>query len=195
MADAQDKTIGQLPAAQQVTSDSLIPVEQAGVAQKMTGAQFQAWASAGAAAYSNSAQGYAAAAELSRQAAEAAADTAEGVSDEINSLQVTASTLAAGSSATVSKSVSQGVVTLAFGIPRGNTGAQGATGATGAQGVQGPRGGVGAAVAVETSGMYYFHVDQDPSSPTFGHLFLTYTGSDSPAFSINENGHLIWTVS
>lgn len=190
-----DKTIGQLPAASQVTSDSLIPVEQAGVAQRMTGAQFQAWAEAGAAVKANQAQAYASAAELSKEAAEDAADTAEAVATEINSLQVSSTTLAAGSEATVSKSISGGVVTFAFGIPRGATGPQGVAGPRGPQGERGERGDTGTAVAVETTGMYYFHVDFDIGSPTFGHLFLTYTGDTAPAFSINDYGHLIWTVS
>lgn len=46
-----DKTIGELPSASQVTSGSLIPLEQSGIAYKMTGAQFQAWAVAGAQPY------------------------------------------------------------------------------------------------------------------------------------------------
>ena len=73
-------------------------------------------------------------------------------------------------------------------------GQQGPPGPPGSPGVPGPKGDTGMAVAVETAGMYYFNVDNDSTSPTFGHLMLTYSGDAAPNFSINEQGHLIWTI-
>lgn len=111
-------------------------------------------------------------------------------------------------------------MTLTFGIPRGDTGEtgpqgpqgiqglqgpkgdtgstgpagpQGPQGVQGPQGIQGPKGDTGTAVGVETQGVFYFWVDNDSESQTFGHLFLTYAGEEAPDFSINEQGHLIWT--
>ena len=69
---------------------------------------------------------------LTQQIAQAltAAEAAQAVLD----MTVSATTLAAGSAATVTKTTSGGVVNLAFGIPQG---IQGNTGATGAQGEPG----------------------------------------------------------
>lgn len=203
-----DKTIGELPSIANVTDASLIPVEQSGVAGKMTGAQFKAW---GAAAAQPSADAAAQSAQAAANSATAASGSATSAGNSatsagnsataaaasrqaIENLGVASNTLDPGSAATVAKTVSQGVVTLTFGIPRGATGSQGVPGPAGPQGVQGPRGDTGTAVAVETQGMYYFNVDNDSSSPTFGHLFLTYTGQEAPSFSINQQGHLVWTV-
>ena len=238
-----DKTIGQLPSIANVTDASLIPVEQSGVAGKMTGAQFKTWAVAGASPYAtqaadsatlagqkatqagNSASDAADSATLAgqkaTQAGNAAAD-AEAAKQAVLNLGVAASKLAAGSQANVQKSTgSGGGVTLTFGIPRGDkgetgpqgpqgergpqgiqgptgmtgpTGPQGIQGVQGPQGIQGPKGDTGSAVAVETQGMYYFSVDNDSNSPTYGHLLLTYSGNTAPNFSINEEGHLICTV-
>lgn len=202
-----DKTIGELPSIANVTDASLIPVEQSGVAGKMTGAQFKAWGVAAASPYATAAENSATAAANSATNAAGSATSAAGSATSagnsataaaasrtaIENLGVASNTLDPGSAATVSKTVSQGVVTLTFGLPRGATGSQGATGAQGPQGVQGPKGDTGTAVAVETQGMYYFNVDNDSSSPTFGHLFLTYTGEETPNFSIKQ-GHLVWTV-
>lgn len=203
-----DKTIGELPSIANVTDASLIPVEQSGVAGKMTGAQFKAWGaaaaqpSADAAAQSAQAAAQSAfdagasedsAAESASQAASSAA-TAAAAKQAILDMTVEAETLDPGSAATVAKTEVGGVAHLTFGLPRGAVGQQGATGPRGLQGVQGPKGDTGTAVAVETAGMYYFSVDNDSTSPTYGHLMLTYTGDTAPNFSINEQGHLIWTI-
>ena len=209
-----DKRIGELPSIANVSDSSLIPVEQSGVASKMTGAQFKAWAVAGAQPYAQAAQQSATAANNSAiDAADSATEAGNSAASAENSsiasensrqaienMGVASNTLSPGSAATVGKSVSQGVVTLTFGIPQGATGNQGATGPQGAQGVQGPKGDTGTAVAVETQGMYYFNVDNDSTSPTFGHLMLTYTGETAPDFSIDYDstsptyGHLLWEV-
>lgn len=67
------------------------------------------------------------AAEDAQDAAEAAQQAAEDAQDAIENLGVSASTLAAGSSATVTKSVDSGTgaVSFAFGIPKGDKGDQG----------------------------------------------------------------------
>lgn len=79
-----------------------------------------------------------------------AVERAEDAQQAIENMSVSAQTLAEGSSATVTKTESDGVVHLAFGIPTGATGAQGERGEkgdkgdTGAQGIQGERGLTGA---------------------------------------------------
>ena len=210
-----DKTIGELPSIANVTSTSLIPVEQSGVAGKMTGQQFQDWAVAGAQPYATQASNSAEAAANSATAAASSATNAAGSAtsasnssiaaenarQKIEDMGVESTTLDPGSQATVSKSVSQGVVTLTFGIPQGATGAQGATGPQGPQGVQGPAGATGTAAVVETQGMYVFNVDNNSASATYGHLLLTYTGEEEPTFEIDYDttsdtyGHLLWVVS
>ena len=74
--------------------------------------------------------------------AEAAAGEAEAASQAVQDMDVEAETLAAGSAASVEKTVDPetGAVTLNFGIPKGDTGA---TGPQGPQGVQGPKGDTG----------------------------------------------------
>ena len=91
--------------------------------------------------------------------------------------------------------------------PQGPTGATGATGATGPQGIQGPPGETGATGATGATGpqgpagrdgingvvievltnSYAFSVDNN------GHLILTYEdGSNPPDFYIDGNGHLCY---
>ena len=216
-----DKTIGELPSVENVTDASLIPVEQAGVAAKMTGAQFKAWAVAGAQPYSDAAaqsatQAAGSASTASSKATEAAgsATAAEAAKNAILDMNVESTTLSPGSSATVQKTSSGGVVKLTFGIPRGNKGDTGATGATGPQGVQGERGiqgpqgeqgiqGVqgpqgiqgiqgppgGLAELTPAAGMFYMNIGPgtDPISGETeqGHLLLTYTGEEPPDFEID----------
>lgn len=237
-----DKTIGELPSIANVTDASLIPVEQSGVAGKMTGAQFKAWAEAGASPYAtqaaesatlagqkatlagnsaSDAAGSASDAAASATEASGYADDAEDAKEAVLNMGVASETLEPGSPATVEKTSEGGVVTLTFGIPRGlqgpqgdqgpqgiqgvqgpkgdtgstgPVGPQGPQGVQGPQGIQGPKGDTGTAVGVETQGVFYFWVDNDSESETFGHLFLNYAGEEAPNFSINEEGHLIWTM-
>ena len=67
---------------------------------------------------------------------QAAQEAAESVQD----MGVEAETLAPGSEATVEKTVEDGVVTLTFGIPRGDMGATGPQGPQGERGLTGPTG-------------------------------------------------------
>ena len=79
----------------------------------------------------------------------AGVEAAEEAAESVQNMGVEAETLAPGSEATVEKSVEDGVVTLTFGIPRGDTGAtgpqgpQGERGLTGDTGPQGPKGDTG----------------------------------------------------
>lgn len=196
-----DKTIGELPAVSQVTSGTLIPVEQSGVAGRMNGAQFQDWAVSGVSPYvsqvqqsANAAATSATNAGLSATAAEDAADLAEASANSaeearqaIEDMGVTSTTLDPGATPTVTKIVDQqGAVTLRFGLAPGAVGPQGATGPTGATGAQGPAGRDGSTpVVVPGDGQYAFHVDEN------GHLICTYVGDTAPDFEINANGHLI----
>jgi hypothetical protein len=82
------------------------------------------------------AQAAAEAAQTAAEAAQAAAELAEANTiDFQQNLIVAATTLSAGSSATVS--YNSGTTTMTFGLPTGATGATGSTGATGAQGPEG----------------------------------------------------------
>lgn len=72
--------------------------------------------------------------------------------------------------------------------PQGIQGVQGPTGETGPEGppgIQGPEGPPGIGLAVESSGIFAFNVNEE------GHLILKYTGEEEPDFILNEkDGHL-----
>lgn len=203
-----DKTIGQLPAIADLTDAAMIPAEQNGAAGRVSGAQFKAFAVDSVSSYvSTATQAAQTASNAATTATDKAGDAgdsaaaaaasqaaAENAKEEIENMTVSIETLSAGSDATVEKTTSGGVVNLAFGIPRGDRGEQGIQGPAGPQGIRGPKGDTGTAVAVETAGMFYFSVDNNSESETFGHLFLTYSGTEAPDFSINNDGHLIWTI-
>lgn len=203
-----DKTIGELPAISTLSDAAMLPVEQNGAAGRISGAQWKQYATDSVSSYvdtateaaqtasdaATTATNKAGDADNSASAASGYAATASAAKDAILNMTVAATPVAAGNPATVTKTESGGVVTLTFGLPTGATGSQGIQGPAGPQGVQGPKGDTGTAVGVATSGLYYFAVDNNSESETFGHLFLTYTGDDPPDFSIDENGHLIWTV-
>lgn len=90
---------------------------------------------------------------LTQQIADAIA--AGELAQQVIDLTVSATTLAAGSAATVTKTTSGGVVNLAFGIPQG---IQGNTGATGAQGEPGegvPTGGTTGQALLKSSAADY----------------------------------------
>ena len=141
-----DKTIGELPSVSSVQDASLIPMEQGGIAYKMTGAQIRAFAQAAAQIYVSQAQTAAEQAQTAATgatnaqtaatAADASADSAEASRQAIENMTVEGVTLPAGSNVTVTKTVelvgAQGVVKLTFSIPQG---AKGDTGNTGADGV------------------------------------------------------------
>ena len=78
-------------------------------------------------------------AQIDQLVAEAtqAAEDANAAKEAIEDMDVSASTLSAGSSATVTKTIDPdtGEISLAFGIPKGDKGDTGNTGATGADGV------------------------------------------------------------
>lgn len=89
-------------------------------------------------------------------------------------LSARATTLSAGSKATAK--LENGVLTL--GIPKGDTGPQG------------PKGEDGSVVSVSLgSGMFAMHVNDS------GHLILTHNTTDpAPPLSINEEGHMVYTI-
>lgn len=188
-------TIGQLPEIPVVDDATLIPCEDTGTAYKTTGAQWRQFVNDAVADSVADASRYAGEADIAADRAENAASRASAAEDAVTNLQINSNVLSAGATPTLLKTTSaQGYTILTFGLAPGAVGPQGATGPRGAQGVQGPRGDTGTAVAVETSGMFYFSVDNNSASSTFGHLFLTYSGNDAPNMSIVD-GHLIWTVS
>ena len=203
-----DKTIGELPQIITLTDAAMLPVEQNNAAGRISGSQWKAYAVDSVSSYVETAQQAASTASgaattatnkannaaNSATAAANSAATATQKANEIEEMTVSSTTLAPGASATVTKTTVGGVINLAFGLPRGATGEQGATGPQGPQGVQGPKGDTGTAVAVETTGMFYFNVDNDSQSQTYGHLMLTYTGDTAPDMEIDNNGHLIWNV-
>ena len=147
-----DKNIGALPAITTLSDDALLVAEQQSAAGKITGKQIKDFAKAGVEAYVSSAQQAASDAEASAaeaaesvgqigtavEDAQAAKDGAVAAQEAIESLGVSGNTLAAGQAVTVTKTVSaDGVVTLTFGIPKGETGEQGPIGQTGATGATG----------------------------------------------------------
>ena len=69
-----------------------------------------------------------------------AADRAEAAAESISEMTVSAEGLPEGSEPTVTKTESEGVFNLEFGIPAGATGPQGAAGPKGDTGAQGPKG-------------------------------------------------------
>ncbi|MDE6589497.1 MAG: hypothetical protein K2K53_03950, partial [Oscillospiraceae bacterium] len=125
-----DKNIGALPLAPNLADDSLFVMEQQGEAMKLTGAQLKDYAKHGV--------------EIEFQdhldAAKAAADNAAKSAAAITGMKVEAQTLDSGKPATVEKSVRGGVVTLAFGLPRGERGEPGPEGKQGPPGPQGAPG-------------------------------------------------------
>lgn len=188
-----DKTIGQLPELAEISDTSLLPVEDSGTAYHTTGASWKSFVQNAISALVALVQSAANRADDDAARAETAATATAADRYAIERMGVSSTVLSPGATPTLTKQESGGVWNLAFGLAPGAVGPQGVPGPQGLQGVQGPRGDTGTAVAVETAGMYYFSVDNDSSSPTFGHLFLTYSGDDAPDFSIVD-GHLIWTV-
>lgn len=186
-----DTTIGNLPQIPQVTDGSLVPVEDSGTAYHMSGEQWRLFVQDAVASPVASAVAASAAAEAAANSASSDADTAEAARSAVENLGVSIDTLSPGSEATVSKVVSpQGVVSLLFGIPRGNRGLQGLQGPEGQQGPrgqQGPQGPQGAS-GVQGNGLWYFGVVN-------GRLLLTYTGESAPNLYIDTDGHLKWVVS
>ena len=122
-----DSSIGSLPQAANLDDDSLLVAEQQGQAVKVTGAQFKEF---GKQAVIGQVQGYV-------DQAEAAANRAADAVSSVTDMTVEAATLASGRDATVTKTMKQDKVNLAFGLPRG---AQGIPGPSGPEGPQGPKG-------------------------------------------------------
>lgn len=142
-----DKSIGALPSATELNNDSLIPVEQGGIAMSVSGAMIAAFARESAesrvqdaerAAQNAAASAEAAAASKSgideslsaaRQSASAAAASAteaDRAKQAIVDLGVSASASDPGEAATVEKTVdASGNITLTFKIPRGVQGPMG----------------------------------------------------------------------
>lgn len=154
-----DKAISDLTQALQITGEDLFVLEQSGEAKKLKGSQVVQYAKDSVAAevqgvkeYADNAKASAdaaakdatraetaaqgiddkvAAADASAKAAETAKTDAQAARDAIVNMIVEAVTLETGTPATVSKSLVDNVYKLAFGLPRGNTGAPGPQGATG----------------------------------------------------------------
>lgn len=221
-----DRTIGELPVASQLDDDSLLVVEQQGQARSIKGQLIRQFAQQATEEQVQIAQS---AAQQAKQAAEDAegsernaatsASTAQSAKQEavkarqaIENMGVKAVTLDPGNPASVEKAVGEdGIVTLTYGIPKGETGQQGVPGPQGAQGIQGPPGPQGEqgqtgpqgaqgppgpqglqgpqginGVAVAAEGQYAFNVDEN------GHLILYYESETAPDFSIGEDGHLYY---
>lgn len=212
-----DRTTGELPAvpvsdlplAQDIYDDFLMPGEFQGDAVHITGAQIKGYAKAAVKAEVNKAQEYAETAKgLGDQTAASAGDAAnsaglaesdanraEGARDEaqkaqraIENLGVSAHSIAAGSEAKVTKSVTNNGMTLYFEIPRGE---QGAVGPRGAQGIEGPEGKQGppgeSGVVTPTSGWFTLAGDAE------GNLWAYYNDIDTPPkFEVDEDGNIYY---
>ena len=134
-----DRSIGALPQAPNLDDDSLMVVEQQGTAMKMTGAQFKEFGRLGVM------QDVGDLVEEAQAAADRASDAVRSVVD----MTVEASTLDSGAPATVTKTMRQGKVQLAFGLPRGQ---RGVPGPEGQAGPRGPKGDTGS--GLEIAGRY-----------------------------------------
>lgn len=127
----------------------------------------------------------------SASAAEKAKEDAQKAQKAIENLSVETSTLPAGSSATVKKSVADSGVTLYFGIPQG---AQGAVGPRGEQGIAGPEGPQGppgeSGVTTPVAGLFTLSVDDN------GDLWAYYadTETEPPLEYDDETGELYYVV-
>ncbi len=108
-----DSNISSLPQAAQLGDDSLLVAEQQGQAVKVTGAQFKEF---GRQAVIGQVQGYV-------DRAEAAADRAVDAVSAVTDMTVEAAALASGQDATVTKTIKDGKVDLAFGLPQRTPGA------------------------------------------------------------------------
>lgn len=189
-----DVTIGELPALNTVNDATLLVAEDANTAYKVAGSVLKEYV--GNAAMSAIADDVASvdadmqraeriasdvalssqaalAAAASAQAAAAAADASQ---QAIEDLGVDCEVLQPSDTPTVTKTVDQqGGITLIFGLVPGPAGPVGATGSTGATG---PAGATGTAIGVEvtglTDGLIWFAIDNNPSSPTYGHLIASY---------------------
>lgn len=111
----------------------------------------------------------------------------------IEDMTVSSETLDAGGNVFVTKTRENGILHLAFGIPRGDigpkgeTGPQGPKGDTGAIGPQGPKGDTGRdGSVVEASGLWAVNVNSD------GNLIVTYAGDSVPPLRITDDGYLLY---
>lgn len=159
-----DSNIGALPQAPSLADDSLMVVEQQGTAMKMTGAQFKEFGK----------QGVMQDVQDLVDEAQAAANSAESAVSSVVDMTVEASTLDNGAPATVTKTIKQGKVNLAFGLPRGAQGIPGPKGDTGDPGQKGPKGDPGA--GLDIAGRY--DTTSDVSSPQEGKSY--YIGTSAP---------------
>lgn len=109
----------------------------------------------------------------------------------ISTSSASASTLPAGSSATVSTSITGSNIDFQFGIPKGDKGAKGDTGATGPQGptgatgAQGPKGDTGATGPQGPKGDTGEGV---PTGGTTGQVLAKRSGTDYDVYWKNESG-------
>ncbi|MBP5460706.1 MAG: hypothetical protein J6Y20_01075 [Lachnospiraceae bacterium] len=193
-----DKSIGQLPEISEVSDNSLLPVESSGTAYHTTGAAWKQFVQDAVSAPVATATQAATNAGNSATAAAGSASTAEAAAAAILGMQVTSEVQAAGTTPTLSRSESGGVVTLHFGL---------APGAQGPQGVQGPAGPQGDTQIINYTSNYYTASVQPGTGSIYfdvdnsGHLILTYAGDTAPDYSIdfdsasNTYGHLLWNVS
>lgn len=128
--------------------------------------------------------------EAGTQAANEAADRANATSAKFNGLTVSAED---GGKAEATVTEKNGVKHIHFKLPQGPIGPQGLPGRDGT--------GTGTVTSVNGiepddwgnvqlgEGMYAFHIDEN------GHLICTYDTATAPPLSINDDGHLIYTVS
>ena len=146
---------------------------------------------------SNEALRGAQAAQGAAESAQAAAEDAQKAALEsqtaIEDMTVSSETLDAGGNVFVTKTRENGILHLAFGIPRGDigpkgeTGPQGPKGDTGAIGPQGPKGDAGRdGSVVEASGLWAVNVNSD------GNLIVTYAGDSVPPLRITDDGYLLY---
>lgn len=192
-----DRTIEDLPELSTVTDDSMLPVAQSGTAYHTKGAswkQFVRDAIADLVALVQSAAGQA---SQDATRAETAAASASADKTAIQGMGISSTVLSPGATPTLSKTESGGVWTLHFGLAPGAQGPQGNDGPAGPQGntqINNYTSNYYTASAQPATGTIYFNVNDE------GHLIMTYAGNTAPAYSIDQDplsptyGHLLWEV-
>lgn len=210
-----DRTIGSLPVLSNVTDNTKIPVEEAAVAYQTNGQQWTRYLHAAvagdlaaAAQSADRADTNATRAANNATAAANSASQAVAARQAIENLGVAATTLPDSGMATVLKTVGAGgIVTLTFGIPKGEKGDEGPQGPRGNTGPEGPPGGL--AQVTPANGTIFFNIGPGTNPRTGqtenGHLLMTYVGDTIPAGEepyyidydethLDTYGHLMWRV-
>lgn len=207
-----DKSIDELPVAQELYDNSKLVVSQLNEAHSIEGRLIRKFAQEAASAYVEGAtkaagEAHKSAEEAAENAAKAAesvakaasnaqksaenANRAEKAKQSIEDMTVSAETLPAGSEATATKLPYNNSFKILFGIPRGiqgEVGPQGEQGIQGKPGEKGERGDSGVLVPIST-GFFALSGDEE------GNLWVYYNELDTPPqFEVDDDGNIYYII-